>query len=124
MSDVLNDAESLRRTSDWQISEIGQRASSVDDIQGQFMGLIKFGRDTFQEFCGFYRQMLPAEPAGDEAISQWDMTTLLTHWLRAGKPVSGVPISGGWLEVDTVTDLALYTHLQDNGQLSDICRIE
>lgn len=124
MSDVLSDAESLRRTSDWQITEIGRRASSLQDIQGQFMGLIGFDADTFPEFCSFYRQLLQSAPVGDESISQWDMTTLLNHWLRAGKALRGVPVCGGWLEVDTISDLALYARLQESDQLSAICRLE
>jgi L-glutamine-phosphate cytidylyltransferase len=124
MGDVLSDAESLRRTADWQITEIGQPAQSVADIQGQFMGLIRLGRSALPALADLYRQALQDETCDGEPASQWDMTTLLTRWLRSGRSLSGVPVSGGWLEVDTTTDLDLYERLQRTGQLSAICQLD
>jgi choline kinase len=124
MSDVLNDAESLRRTADWQITEIGQPAQSAEEIQGQFMGLIRLSRAAFAALADLYRQALRDDSGNGGPALRWDMTTLLTRWLRSGRSLNGVPVSGGWLEVDTATDLDLYHRLEQTGQLSTICQLD
>ncbi|GAA3084119.1 choline kinase [Kribbella aluminosa] len=124
MDNVLADAESLRRTPDWRITEIGQPAATVDDIQGQFMGLIRIDRSAQEQFFNLYRDALRAEPL-DVAPSPglWDMTTWLNRWLTAGGHIAGVPVHGGWLEVDTTSDLDTYTRLHATGELTSLCRL-
>ena len=41
-ADPLEDAETFRKNKDGILTEIGGSARSVDDIEGQFMGLLKF----------------------------------------------------------------------------------
>ena len=41
-----------------------------------------------------------------------------------GWPVQGVQVEGGWLEVDTVSDLELYERLAESGELDAYCELE
>ena len=41
--DPLQDAESLKLTKEGSIYEIGRKPKSIDEIEGQYMGLMKFG---------------------------------------------------------------------------------
>ncbi|MDA9976148.1 phosphocholine cytidylyltransferase family protein [Alphaproteobacteria bacterium] len=99
--DPLDDAETFR-IRDGRISEIGATPNSVAEVEGQFMGLMKI------------------EPRGWRAIEdllsgiskakrdRMDTTGLLNLLIKDGIKVCGCPIDGGWVEVDTETDLSCY----------------
>ncbi|MFE8730068.1 phosphocholine cytidylyltransferase family protein, partial [Aeromonas hydrophila] len=44
----------------------------------------------------------------DEQINKLDMTSLLRLLLSHSVPIATVAISGGWVEVDNPSDIALY----------------
>lgn len=101
----LDDAETLQMDADSRILEIGQKPVSLDQIQGQYMGLMKFSphgletlRDTFHRACatGWLRGRVPEKAY---------MTDLLQLMIDEGNTLSAVKINGDWVEVDTVSDL-------------------
>lgn len=101
----LEDAETLRMDLEGNIIEIGQRPQSLDEIEGQYMGLMKFSprgldflRDTFHRACaaGSLRGKPPEKAY---------MTDLLQLMIDKGHTVSAVKVHGDWVEVDTVSDL-------------------
>lgn len=99
-SDPLSDAESFRLDAAGNVTEIGQKAQDVRQIEGQFMGLLKLeaeGRNWIED-------LLLAEPAGR---LEFDTTGLLSRLIAAGHPIKGVPAVGGWCEIDTQSDLAV-----------------
>ncbi len=100
--DPLSDAETFKVDDDGLLTEIGQTPRSVDDIQGQYMGLLKF---------------TPAGWAGVDAITQTmssedldklDMTALLNKVLMVQGRIETVGVDGRWCEADNVNDLQLY----------------
>ncbi len=52
------------------------------------------------------------------------LTSLLQLLIDAGWPVRGVRVHGGWLEVDTVSDLNLYERLARTDDLAVFCELE
>jgi len=98
----LEDAETFRERNGYLV-EIGQRASSLDEVEGQYMGLLKFTPAGWR--CA--RRLLDAEPP--EVLAHMDMTALLRRLLERGVPVRSVPVQGRWCEVDSAEDLRLYT---------------
>jgi len=46
------------------------------------------------------------------------MTTFIQHAIDSGWPVEAVPISNGWLELDTYTDFQLYRRMEAEGTLA------
>lgn len=113
----LSDAETLRMQpcgDHWRLLEIGQRAESLEDIQAQFMGLLRVrGRAQL-----LLRMTLAA--LDSVLLRALDMTSLLSRWLDAEIPIEAVPGHGGWIELDRPTDLALYAErAQDPDWLHD-----
>lgn len=97
----LDDAETFR-IDGGRVTEIGGRPNSVAEVEGQFMGLLRFSAAGWH----LIREHLDAlEPA---AVDRLDMTGLLARLIAAGATVRGVPVDGGWVEVDSETDLAYY----------------
>jgi choline kinase len=97
----LSDAESFR-VREGRVLEIGGRAARMEEIEGQYMGLLRFTPAGW----GVVARHLAALPAA--AVDRLDMTGLLGALVAAGVPVEGVAVEGGWCEVDTEADLRIY----------------
>lgn len=103
----LNDAETLRMNDAGHILEIGQKPLSLDQIQGQYMGLMKFsprGIEILRET--FHRARSKGSLRGKTAEKAY-MTDLLQLMIDEGNIITAVKVQGGWVEVDTVNDLNL-----------------
>lgn len=99
----LDDAESFRLSPDGTLAEIGQKAGHVDEIEGQYMGLLQFRPDGWAEM-----QRLRATLPSDQRDTL-DMTSALQMVLSAGRvPIGVVPNLFPWGEVDSASDLAAY----------------
>lgn len=101
-ADPLADAESFRLDAEGNLATIGERCQSVAEIEGQYMGLLKFTPSGWAQV----RELL--QRCGDEAVDRLDMTSLLRLLLQAAIPIAVSPVQGAWGEVDAADDLALY----------------
>jgi choline kinase len=110
-ADPLADAETFRLDSAGRVGEIGARASGFEEIEGQYMGLLRFTPTAWREVEAL-RAELPA-PERDRL----DMTGLLSRLIARGEPIEAVATSGGWGEVDSADDLALYEAMVRSGEL-------
>jgi len=103
--DPLADAETLKLSADGAILEIGQKPKSLTEIEGQYMGLMKFsaaGIETLKE--EFHAARTGGGIRGKSAEKAY-MTDVLQSLIDDGQRLQSVPIHGGWVEVDTVDDL-------------------
>lgn len=101
--DPLLDAETFRLTADNTLAEIGSTPKSVDDIQGQYMGLLRFTPDSWAEIVRLRSTLTP------EQRDKVHMTNTLQHVIDAGRlPIHALPYAGEWGEVDSSEDLFLY----------------
>ena len=108
-SDPLSDAESLRLDGDQRILEIGQVAGSLDEIQGQYIGLMKFcgaGIETLKDVYGRLKGNGVVGRAG-RPFRSMHMTDLLQAIVESGHEVRAVPIRRRWLEIDSTDDYEL-----------------
>jgi choline kinase len=110
-ADPLSDAESFRIEADGRITEIGGRVHTVDDIQGQFMGLMKFSAMGVQ----WVKALLKSEPGLEKTL---DSTGLLMHLIQEGKRVAGLAVKGGWCEIDRERDLKVAHEMVHEGLLT------
>jgi len=102
----LSDAETFRLNDDNGVIEIGKPARKLEQIQGQYMGLISVTPEGWEEFSLIRSGMSPSE------MSNSNMTEFLQKIIDAGrKSILGVPYENYWGEVDSQSDLSLYDTL-------------
>jgi L-glutamine-phosphate cytidylyltransferase len=110
-ADPLSDAETFRTDSRGYLTDIGRRTTEAAEIQGQYMGLLKFTPHAWRAA----EQVLDALEA--KGRDRMDMTTLLRTLLGAGFPIQTVGIDGQWGEIDSSGDLDLYEQMIREGEL-------
>ncbi len=109
----LNDAETLKTDSTGRIIEIGQEPRGYNDIEAQYIGLTLFKAEGIKELKKIYNQEKETNQRGgnyicrERNLSQLFMTDLIQGLINQGCWVSSVPIDGGWLEIDSTSDLKI-----------------
>lgn len=111
--DPLSDAETFRTDADGMLVEIGDKATNLEHIQGQYMGLLKFTPEGWKAV----ESLLSTLDAGTR--ERLDMTGLLRR-LLAGKdlPIATFGTDGQWGEIDNLNDVALYQRMLAEGDLT------
>jgi choline kinase len=99
--DPLDDAERFQHK-DGYLQAIGDKVTNLEDINGQYMGLIKINVQSWQEIKRYLLSLTPNE------LQKKDMTSLLSELVNLGHSVTTVAISGGWVEVDNPSDISCY----------------
>lgn len=104
--DPLDDAETLKLREDGTIIEIGQKPKSLDEIEGQYMGLMKFSAEGVKQIKETFHAVVVNDVGllGKNVENAY-MTDLLQAVINSGHPITAIPVYGGWVEVDTVDDL-------------------
>lgn len=120
MPDPLADAETLKLSADGRIRELGKKARSYDDIQGQYIGLFKIRADQVAPVRRFYHAMDRSATYDGKPFSGMFMTSFLQALIDAGFDVRAVFIRNGWMEFDSLSDLDLYRRLRDGGVLKGL----
>ena len=110
--DPLADAETFMADDTGHLVEIGNRASHIDQIKGQYMGLLKFTPRGW----GDVEALLATLDA--TVRDRLDMTGLLQRLLRGNVPIQTVGTDGQWGEIDNPGDLALYERMASDGELT------
>lgn len=100
--DPLKDAETFRLDQNGKLLEIGRRAERIEEIEGQYMGLLRFTPAGWQAVEACLAQL------GPEQADRLDMTSLLQRLLDQGVAIGAVAIAEPWFEVDSESDLRLY----------------
>lgn len=97
----LDDAETFKAR-EGRLLEIGGRPQRLEDVQGQYMGLLKLSPGGREQI----RSHVDGLPAA--AADRLDMTALLRDLLAKHVEVSAVAVSGMWCECDTREDIRRY----------------
>src|SRR5690606_29388820 len=98
----LLDAESFRVDTYGNLLEIGKPPILLEEIQGQYMGLLRFTPDAWREVQNI-RNKLTANQR-----DKMDMTGLLQRILEGGAVnISALPYYGLWSEIDSQQDLSV-----------------
>jgi choline kinase len=102
-ADPLVDAESFRLNKDGTLAEIGNKPSSIQDIQGQYMGILRISPLGWRSM----RSIQAAAPAS--IADKMQMTGLLQKCItQLGCIVRAIPYTNRWGEMDSAQDLKLY----------------
>lgn len=102
MEDPLSDLETFKLSPEGRLLEIGKRPQDRAEIQGQFMGLLRFTPESWAWVEETIRQPMA------KTAEKLDMTTLLQELLQRGRPVQALPTSDLWLECDSGQDIEVY----------------
>jgi len=103
--DPLDDAETLKLGPDGRILEIGQKPKSLSEIEGQYIGLMKFSAKGLQLLKKTFHDAKSEGSLGGKPIEKAYMTDLLQAMIDLNYRLDAVLVNGGWVEVDTVSDL-------------------
>jgi L-glutamine-phosphate cytidylyltransferase len=111
-ADPLADAETFRVDANGRLREIGGRTPRIEEIEGQYMGLLKF---TPTAWSAVEALLSSLEPSGRDRL---DMTGLLRK-LLAGDAlhISAFATDGQWGEIDSAADVDLYQRMLAAGEL-------
>lgn len=111
-ADPLSDAETFRTNGAGELLEIGGRTSRIEEIQGQYMGLLKF---TPTAWCAVETLLAGLDITARDRL---DMTGLLRRLLAAAAVRIGtIATDGEWGEIDNPGDVALYESMHARGEL-------
>jgi len=111
-ADPLADAETFRINAAGQLLEIGGRTTRIEDIEGQYMGLLKFTPPAW----GAVETLLSTLDA--LIRDRLDMTGLLRRLLAGNELlISTLGTDGQWGEIDNPEDVELYQRMIREGEL-------
>jgi choline kinase len=100
--DPLSDAESFKLDRNGFLVDIGARAGSVREIEGQYMGLLRMTPQGWHQLENLLGVLDPLVAA------KLDITSLLSIGIRQhGMLVKALAIKDGWCEVDLPSDVAV-----------------
>jgi len=125
----LDDAESLKIDSDGYITNIGQKVQNLQDIQGQYIGLMKFQNDGLKFLTSFYEKSKSMAKNGKNPLNSTlsfensYMTDLLQGMIDEGYRIKAIPIRNGWLELDSYDDFLKYQSMLKEKTLSNFFNI-
>ena len=117
MDDPLQDAETLKLDEEGLVRELGKKPANYEEIQGQYIGLIKVRSDHVKKIDTIHSLMDSKAIYDGKNYSNMYMTSFLQHLINAGIPVQAKAVDNGWLEVDTLQDHELYNKMLEEGSL-------
>lgn len=117
MEDPLKDAETLKLQEGNRVIEVGKKPHSLEEIQGQYMGLIKVRGDTVKQFRKAWHSLERDAHYDGQDFDNMYMTSFIQHLIDTGVVVQAAFTDGGWIEVDSVEDLDFYNQLYKTGTL-------
>jgi len=108
MENPLEDAETLKINSKGCITELGLKPKEVGEIQGQYIGLFSFPIEQLNRIREVYHSLDRDHCYQGRQFKQMFMTTFLQILIDRGFDLHARWIEGGWLEIDTESDLISY----------------
>ena len=109
MENYLEDVETLIHDGE-KIISLGQKPKNEDEVQGQYIGLMRFDRQLLIRILEDYLAWVGAADDDDSQLVRKNiyMTEMIQIYIDNGGVVTPIFISGGWIEVDSVSDLRIY----------------
>ncbi len=122
MENPLDDAETLK-VENGKIVELGKKPTSYDEIQGQYMGLMKIRAEYVKPMIDAWENMDKNAHYDGKSYNNMFMTSFIQHLIDIGWKVAPAWVSNGWLEVDSVEDLEIYERKHKTGELRSFINI-
>lgn len=100
----LRDAETLKIDENGFIKELGKKPKSYDEIEAQYIGLIKIRKDVAHKIKEYYEQLDRNKMYDGKDYENMYMTSFLQMIADNLYPLSPVYIQNGWVEIDEPSD--------------------
>lgn len=111
-ADPLMDAETFRINVAGQLLEIGGKTGRIEDIEGQYIGLLKFTPAAWNVVEALLSRL------DAQSRNRLDGTGLLRQLLAENEiPITTLATDGQWGEIDSPEDVLLYENMVRNGEL-------
>ena len=120
MDDPLTDAETMKLDTAGNIVELGRKPHTLDEIEGQYIGLFKVDRRFAPAFFERYEQLPEGVLFEGRPRDKMFMTSYLQLQIDQGVQVRAATVTHGWLEVDSVDDLRRYEDALARGRLNEL----
>jgi len=127
----LQDAESLRIDENGYITSIGQKVNEIEDIQAQYIGLMKLQGKALEDFKNFYENAKSISSSSNKnplnpnlPFEKSFITDLLQGFINHGGKIKAMQISNGWLELDTLDDYKLYEKMHSENTLEQLISLK
>ena len=108
MNDPLKDVETMKIDESGYIIELGKKPSSYEEIEGQYIGLIKLSHIVIEKIRNFYYTLDKSDYYDGKNFENIYMTSFIQLIINSISTVKADIIKGGWLEFDSQNDLSLY----------------
>lgn len=102
----LSDAETLKIRND-KLIELGKKPKGYEEIEGQYIGLLKFSHTFLSKVIEEYNLMDKEVDYDGCSFEKMYMTSFLQHLINRFGNATAVYIHGGWAEIDCVKDLEI-----------------
>lgn len=99
--DPFDDAETFKSDGE-RLLEIGGKTRNVNDIEAQYMGLLKLTENGWDIIYKVFQSLTEKEK------DKMDMTSMLNLLLNKGINIKVVFVEGGWCESDEYSDVLVY----------------
>lgn len=117
MTNPLEDAETLVLDDEGNITDLGKAPDSIEEIQGQYIGLFKISRNALPLFSSVWGELDRNSDYDGQDFMNMYMTTYLRELVNRRWVLKAVPIEGGWFEFDTPEDIVAFERLMASGKL-------
>jgi choline kinase len=124
----LDDAESLMVDEKNYLTSIGQKTTHQKEIQGQYIGLMKFQNDGLEFIKKKYDEAEIISKNSKNILNpnldfeKSYMTDFLQYLIRSNAKLKAIYIKNGWLELDSISDYKIYQTLMESGNISKFFR--
>lgn len=117
MENIIDDAETFKYDENLNILEIGNKPISLNDINAQYIGLIKIKKEYLSQISYIYKKIIKSKLIKPTLYENIYMTEFLQELINNGITARACLIKKGWLEVDTSKDLETYNNLYKKKEL-------
>jgi L-glutamine-phosphate cytidylyltransferase len=105
---ILSDAETLKLNESGHITELGKKTDSLDNINGQYIGLLKISKTSINKIVDYYSNLNRDILYDGKDFDNMYMTSFVQNIIDNLISAKALMTNGGWIEIDSVADLDSY----------------
>lgn len=117
MDDLEGDVESFKKSPEGRLLELGKKVESLDDVEGQYIGLIKVSHKFCSQLDYYNEKLMTDSVLQNRNPKQLYMTDFIQYLIDNRCLINVCEVNRGWLEFDTCDDMNKYNKLLNDRSL-------